>query len=119
MLKPVLIAVAAGTLGALVALGSCVITHKPTIAQTAVAPSSARTIADAKSLVLTRTKNPASARFGKVWIAADGFVCGSVNSHNGYGAYAGDLVFVITPSGELHFPREDGTGWTYWTNYCQ
>lgn len=64
--------------------------------------SSERNITDlAISSVLKQLKDPDSAKFSKVSLTKltdDGAfsVCGSVNAKNAFGAYAGDIRFVVS-----------------------
>lgn len=48
----------------------------------------------AKMKVRELLKDPYSAKFENLIIGKDGFVCGSVNSKNSYGAYVGATLFV-------------------------
>lgn len=55
-----------------------------------------------KSVVSKQLRNPSSAVFGDMFVVGDrkigktysGAVCGSVNSKNGFGGYAGDTSFI-------------------------
>lgn len=53
------------------------------------------TIEAGKAAVLTRLKDPESARFGDVWAGGDSALvfCGNVNSKNSFGGYTGERFF--------------------------
>lgn len=55
-------------------------------------------VSDAHAVVLSRLKDPASAKFGEDRILGSGpdrRVCGTVNARNGFGGYAGADRYVV------------------------
>lgn len=61
-------------------------------------------IESAKARVLDTLKDPDSAKFKDVYVAADGeTLCGSINSKNSYGGYVGFQNFMIDADGRLFF----------------
>lgn len=58
----------------------------------------------AKARILDALKDPESARFKEVYVAADGeTMCGAVNSKNSMGGYVGFQNFMIEATGRIFF----------------
>jgi hypothetical protein len=64
---------------------------------------------DAKELVRSRLRDPASAQFSIIRVSGS-TVCGTVNSKNGFGGYAGAEGFVVS-GGDLYLQSETGDRW--------
>lgn len=66
--------------------------------------------AEIKRMVSERLKDPESARFRDIKTAGNGLAgCGTVNSRNSMGGYAGATPFMVWDD-EVIFPAADGEG---------
>lgn len=68
----------------------------------------------AKAAVLSQLKDPESAKFGPITIAAGtGVVCGSVNARTPMGGYAGPQAWWYSPAtGETYIIEAGGDPWS-------
>ena len=63
----------------------------------------ANIIPNAEQRISDRLKDPSSAQFRNVFVSENGhYVCGEVNSKNGFGGYTGFKHFVVTGTDTSH-----------------
>jgi len=88
----------------------------PTPSAAPAAPLSDAEIAKAKAAVRVALKDPDSAKFGPM--RRDGeYVCGTINSKNGFGGYTGAKPFSLDAKGEVLIGGES-TSFGIWASPC-
>lgn len=80
-------------------------------------------IARAEIEVRDKLKDPDSAKFGFSWsnkvVGGEEYVCGSVNSKNGFGGYAGERKYIYSSSQKSAFFEESGAEFKkIWMKLC-
>lgn len=78
--------------------------------------SDAQAFAAAKTALLASLKDPDSAKLSDMRRSGS-FVCGRVNSKNGFGGYAGNGTFSVDSAGEVLIAGES-VGLAVWSSPC-
>lgn len=90
----------------------------PAFAGTVDADRTAR----AQAAIAEMMKDPESARISPLRPGTEpGWLCGTVNGKNSFGAYAGSTRVIVSPSNVVRlWSGEIGAfGHGYWTNFCE